>query len=444
MFKKLFLLLLISPLFLFCQDSFTGRFSPADDYKFGLLYRFTPTGKIYVKDTKITEDGSFKIKLDSTITKGTYRLVYNLPEEEYYFDFIYNGKNEVSFTFSEKSGVIFSDSQNKILSEYIKEIESVEKDIASGLAVEIANVDELKSLFKKLIEIQNRAENESKNTFASLFIKANKPFIPKDFKDRNVHLGNKKSEYFDNFNFEDVQLQSSAFPLKKIETYYQEFISLQGGSFYRSIINDIYFELRNCDPEFQKSLLADFWQSLVNQNKNNAANYLAENYLIELANSTNDKVLSEKLELFKNLSIGAKAPDFSWQDENEIENTLYETDIAEYYVLVFWSSNCSHCMEQMPVLNDRMKNINSEKIKVIALGLEMEEEPWKETTKKLANFIHILRTEEDRASITLKYNVTGTPTYFVLDKDKKIIGKPRGQNNLFGIIDTLEVRPTRF
>ena len=68
----------------------------------------------------------------------------------------------------------------------------------------------------------------------------------------------------------------------------------------------------------------------------------------------------------------------------------------------------------------------------------MEDEPWKQTTGQLSNFIHVLRKDEDRAAITLDYNVTGTPTYFVLDKDKKIIGKPQGQNTLFGIIDTLE------
>lgn len=438
MFKNFLLLLLLVPLFLFCQDSMTGKFSPAQDYKFGILYRLTPNGKVYTKDAKVSEDGSFKIKLDSAITKGSYRLVYNIPEEDHYFDLIYDGKEEISFTFSKKSGVVFSDKQNKILSEYLTEMDSVEKELKSELLADNPTKIVVEKLLGKQAKIQNKAEKESGNSFVSLFIKANKPYIPANFKNRIIYYGNKKIEFFANFDFEDVQLQSSPFPLKLVGDYYQEFISVQGGSFYRSVINDIYFELRNCDIDFQKSLLADFWQSLVDQNKNNAANYLAENYLIELSVSTNDKILSEKLNLFKNLSIGAQAPDFSWENVNNEKHTLYATEGADYYVLAFWSSECSHCMEQMPVFHDKIINLPSQKIKVIAIGLEMEDQPWKDTVTDFPSFIHVLKTDEERMAISKEYNVTATPTYYALDKDKIIIGKPRGEKNLSGIIDTLE------
>lgn len=320
----------------------------------------------------------------------------------------------------------------------MKEIDAIENALNSELTSESPNTKDVKTLLRKQIDIQNRAENESKNSFGSLFVKANKPYIPNDFKNRSLYYGEKKTNFFSNFDFEDMQLQSSSFPLKIIEKYYEEFTLVQGSTFYRSLINDIYFEIKNSDSEFQKTVLAGFWQSLVDKNKNNAANYLADNYLTDLATSHDDTVLIKKLDLFKNLSVGAKVSNFSWEDENDNENTLYSTDVAEYYVLAFWSSDCPHCMEQMPFLNEKMNTINSNKIRVIAVGLEMEDEPWKQTTEQLSNFIHVLRKDEDRAAITLDYNVTGTPTYFVLDKDKKIIGKPQGQNTLFGIIDTLE------
>lgn len=437
MIKKILLLLVLSPFFLFCQDSITGEFTPAEDFDFGILYRLTPTGKVYAKDTKISKEGKLIMNLDS-LSIGNYRLVYNLPEAENYFDLIYDGKEEVSFTFSPNSGVVFSDTQNKILNEYLNKMQVVEKELNSELTAEKPNSNKIQKLFAKQLEIQNNAHKESENSFASIFIKANKPYIPNDFKNRNIYYGEKKNHFFNNFNFEDKHLQSSPFPLKIVEAYYQEFIQVQGASFYRSIINDIYFELRNCDPKFQKKLLAEFWQSLVDTNKNNAANYLAENYLTDLAISLGDTALGEKLDLFKNLSVGGKAPDFSWKDEKNKEHTLYTTDVAQYYVLAFWSSDCSHCMEQMPVLNEKMKNIKSEKIKVIAVGLEMEDELWKETITKLSSFIHVLKMDDDRANITLKYNITGTPSFYVLDKDKKIIANPRGQKNLFGIIETLE------
>lgn len=442
MINKSFLLFLLIPLFLFCQDSknsnsLNGEFSPAKDYDFGILYRLTSTGKVYAIDSKVGQDGMLTIKLDS-LPQGNYRLVFNLPEEENYFDLIYGGDEGVSFKYAKNSGVVFNDASNKILAEYLDKMDAVEKSLNTELTSANPKINKIQNLIRKQMEIQKKAEKDAENSFASFFIKAYKPYIPNDFKNRNIYYGEKKSEYFKNFNFEDEQLQSSPFPLKKIENYYGEFIEVQGASFYRSIINDIYFELRNCDPKFQKNLLAGFWQSLVDKNKNNAANYLAENYLTDLASSLDDTALNEKMNLFKNLALGAKAPDFSWKEKNEKENTLYSTDGSQYYVLVFWSSECSHCMEQMPVLNEKMENLNSKKIKVIAVGLERDEALWKETIKTLPSFSHVLKTDGERADITLKYNITGTPTYYVLDKDKKIIGKPRGQGNLSEIIDRLE------
>ena len=437
MLKKLLFLLLLSPLFVSCQNSLSGEFSPSKDFDFVILYRLTPTGKIYTTNTKVV-DGKFNIKLDSSISKGNYRLVYNLPEELHFFDIIYDGKSAISFTFSEKSGVVFKDEQNRMLSEYLKKMDSIEKELDSELMSENPKEDKIRNLLKNQIDLQNKAENESTDSFVSLFIKTHRPFIPNDFKNRNIYYAEKKSNYFKNFDFENEQLQSSSFPLKKISSYYNEFIAAQGASFFRSLINDVYFELRDCGLKFQKTVLADFWQVLVDNNKHNAANYLAENYLIELANSAKDPVLAQKIGLFKSLSIGAKAPDFSWQDGNKAEKTLYTTEGSEYYILAFWSSECSHCMEQMPVLDEKMKSISDQKIKVIAIGLEMDEQHWKETIPNLSQFIHLMKIGEDRASITLKYNITGTPTFIVLDKDKKIIAKPRGEKSLFGIIDSLE------
>lgn len=437
MLKKLLLFLILSPWILSCQNSLSGEFTPHANFDFVILYRITSMGKVYVKNTGI-KDGVFKIELDSTVAKGNYRIVYNLPEDKNYFDIIYDGKNSVAFTFSEKSGVNFKDKENKILSEYLKNMDSISGELDAKLMVENPDAEEIKNLIQNQEKIQSKAEKESKGLFASVFIKANRPYIPADFNNRNIYFAEKKNNFFKNMDFENEQLQNSYFPLKLIKIYYNEFIKVQGPSFYRSIINDIYFEIRNSSPEFQKTVLYDFWNYLVEQNKISAANYLAENYLIDLASQLNDTVLVEKLELYKSLSVGAIAPDFSWTDENGKGKSLSSLEGSEYYILAFWSSDCSHCMEQMPVLDKKMQVIPSEKIKVIAIGLEMDQGHWKETIPNLPNFMHVLKIGENRAALTLQYNITGTPTFYVLGGDMRIIAKPRGQKSLYGIIESLE------
>lgn len=434
MLQKLLLFLILNPYLLSCQNTLQGEFSPAEDYDFVILYLRNPTEKVYIADTKVDATGKFKIDLDPEALQGTYQLVYKLPEEEHNFDLVYDGKEEVDLKFSEKEGLIFKNGQNKILSEYLQEMKIIQKEINSTLS---SDKERIKQLFSRQKEIQKKAEKASENTFAHTFVIANSPYIPDEFINKEVYEINRKSNFFENFDFNDAHLQSSSFPLKMIENYYHEFVTLKKGINYQSAINDIHLELKNTNPSFQKTLLAEFWRNLIAENKNNAANYLAQRYLILLANSLEDIELSENLQQFKNLSMGAKAPNFALVNYDS-HKTLYDLEGADYYILAFWSTECSHCMKHIPEIYERLKTISSDKMKVIAVGLELEDTIWRKKTLELPQFINVLAMDQYLNELVKEYNVRATPTFFVVDKDKKIIAKPSGVKNLYEIIDALE------
>ena len=114
--KRLLLIALLLPSLLLAQHTIKGVFSPAKDFNFALLYKVTPTLSDYVSNAEIQEDGSFEFKLDSTNTKGMYRLVYAVPQEDYNFDIIYNGKEDIELIFNSETGVEFiKSSENKLL-----------------------------------------------------------------------------------------------------------------------------------------------------------------------------------------------------------------------------------------------------------------------------------------------------------------------------------------
>ena len=76
----------ILPSILWAQHSIKGTFTPIEEFDFVILYKVTPTTSIYVNNTEIDAAGKFEFKLDTTITKGMYRIVYAVPQEEYNFD----------------------------------------------------------------------------------------------------------------------------------------------------------------------------------------------------------------------------------------------------------------------------------------------------------------------------------------------------------------------
>ena len=137
----------------------------------------------------------------------------------------------------------------------------------------------------------------------------------------------------------------------------------------------------------RKYFIEKLWQNLVNYNLISTANYLAERYLIPIANQLNDTVLVLKLTQFKNLSIGNPAPDFILDDGSG--KKLSELDIAENYILVFWSSGCSHCLKEIPQLYQLSQELNTTKYKIIAVGLEEDTFKWTNEVVKYPNFINI-------------------------------------------------------
>ena len=125
-----------------------------------------------------------------------------------------------------------------------------------------------------------------------------------------------------------------------------------------------------------------------------------------------------------------KAPDFSFLDKNKVTKKLSELTGAETYIIVFWSSTCSHCLDKIPKLRKFLKTHTKEKIKVMAIALEDEPNSWEVLKKKYPEFIHVYGKGKWDNEIGNNYGVTATPTYFVLDKDKKIVNKPEDFDDL--------------
>ena len=111
------------------QHTISGTFSPAKDYKWLIAYRLKPGTQSYIADTAV-KNGVFELKIPEKALPGTYRLVYAVPQEQFYFDVIYNGKEDITLAFDAASGVSFFTSKENILfNTYFKEINDLEQQI---------------------------------------------------------------------------------------------------------------------------------------------------------------------------------------------------------------------------------------------------------------------------------------------------------------------------
>ena len=427
--KHLIFLIALIPSVFWGQHTLKGTFTPAEDFKAILLYKIEPSKLNYI-DNATLNNGSFEMKLDSTFKAGMYKLIYALPEDEHFIDIIYNGNEDIEFTFNLNDNVVYKSSkENKLMASYMNSMAMIQQSINNFFAQKSADYQVLESIFKTQRETQTNFEGAALGTIALHFIEANRFYIPEKHEDAKTYMNNLETHFFDNVDFKDEVLQSSNFLSERMFNYIFRLSheGLDEISNYKKNIDVFYKAMNEAPLNIKGDLLLELWERMAKDDFEEVANYIADTYLIDIAKLQNNKDLVYKLTTFRNISIGHKAPDFSFEiKENNINaiKKLSEIQGAENYIIVFWSSTCAHCLHEMPVLHDFVKSQEKGKLKVIAVGLEGEANNWNDTITKFPDFIHVFGEGKWDNTIGDDYGVTATPTYFVLNKDKEIIARP--------------------
>jgi thiol-disulfide isomerase/thioredoxin len=117
------------------------------------------------------------------------------------------------------------------------------------------------------------------------------------------------------------------------------------------------------------------------------------------------------------LRIGSTAPDFSFKDLDGKARRL--SDFRGKIVLIdVWGSWCAPCRREAPKLSAVYKNLKGKNFEIVSLNKNDDVKTIREFIgEHQMNWIHT-QVEEDFLTL---YRVNGYPTYFLLDKDGKII-----------------------
>jgi thiol-disulfide isomerase/thioredoxin len=416
------------------QKSISGTFSPAEEYEWFILYKLKTTHQAYVDNGKVI-DGKLSYTFKPDAPKGMYRLVYGMPQESENFDFIYSGSEDIVFTFDENGSEFTDSKENKLNTSYFSSVNLVKREINEFYQSGQTSKEAFLKVFETLQDTQAIFEKEAEGTIAYNFIKASRAYIPTMYEEPAEMVANIRKHYFDHVDFLNPQLQNSDFIADKISNYVftalplKEYTGEELLEAYKNNITVVAKKLENLPAEYQKTLFNVLWEQMVVLENEDIAIHVADTYLIPLAKKLNDPVLVTKLETHKRLAFGVVAPEITWVKDNKTHK-LSEQEDAENYIIVFWSSTCSHCLKEFPKLKSFVESKEKEKFKVIAIGLEDERASWANETSFYPNFIHILGLDKWDNEIGNTYDVTSTPTFFVLDKDKRIIGKPYGVKEL--------------
>ena len=436
MHKKLILLLFLISFAAQSQNFVTGTIvAENEDLDWVALYQLIGSKQIFIKNETL-ENGKFSIEIPAHSPKGMYRLRYKMDNTGF-VDFIHTNENiDLELNASNPSETIrfLTSEENILYANYIKETNELKQQLnfIQYSSFKLQTEDE-KNTAAKLYEIyfykyaasQKLFEESSSGLLANLFINSSKKYYAQNIIETpQEYLNSEKKHFFDFIDFSNETLINSTFISQTILDYVFYFnvsddVEVQN-SLYKNAINTI-FEKFTENPNLEKEIITTLLFAFAENENLLLVDFLYENYYAKLpSNYKDDTEIGALLDNLK-LVVGRKAPDFNWE-ENGTAKSLYALNNAEIYVLVFWSSSCSHCIDEVPKLYAYTEN--KANLHVVDIALENDSIEFEKYNQKFEKWSNVLGLGKWENPIAKSYKIVSTPTYFILNADKKIIAKP--------------------
>ncbi len=394
-----------------------------------------------VDTTKTDLTGAFTFSMSAERLPGMY-VVIKGPGQA--VELIYNNEN-IQFTtsgFNVEDGIqIVSSIENLIYYDYmgIKGMNMYKLDVLNTLIENYPPNDEffpevLKQynlLQTQLVDRINELINNNPNTLASRYIKTDRPVFANLGLSEDAQNLMLKKHYFDYVDFSDTMLIRSTILTSKVVGYlslYQNNANSQEELEENMLIGVdsvlSYAQQNQQVYEFLIDFLINGFESIGFEK---GLEHIAKaSYLDNFCENTERKLkLENKIELIRKLAIGQPAPNFVTKDINGKDVDLSKID-AEKTVIVFWASWCTHCDEIMPIINSYYGK--NQDIEVIAVSIdESKADLMKSIAENNYGWIHVAELNGWNGPIVEEYGIVATPSIFVLNKNKEIIGKPVGR-----------------
>lgn len=428
-----------------------------------LLLGYYFNKQMFVKDTTdVDSNGHGIFQGDEPLDGGIY-VIY-LPDKSY-FDILIGDDQEFSVTATDgdlvnsqkitgnKEAGIFLKYQ-KFLNAKQKEAQKIQneiKDLKKDSPEYEKGLEKLRKVKEEVDNEMNRIIDENTGSLLARFLLMTKDIKIPDFevpenianKDSVIQLKKYlyyKVHYFDNIDFNDERLLRTPVFTSKLERYFTKIVVQQPDS----LIKEANMVIAKTNEPKMRRYLIQYLFNMANESKIMGMDAMvvdmAEKYYLsgkaEWADSTFLSKLQERVTKIKPNLIGNQAPDLLMQSVDGQYYRLSEVN-APITILLFWEPTCGHCKKEVPKLKELVSDKYKDKgVKIFAVYTQVDKEPWEKFIEEhdLYDFINVYDPYY-KTNFRNLYDVYSTPTIYVLDKNKKIIGKRIAVEQLPGFID---------
>ncbi len=419
--------------------------------------------KQFIKDTARAEDGEvFVFEGEEALPGGLYLIV--LPPDNNYFQLLID-KEEQHFSLTANVDAQVSTMQfenapdNSDFYDYLRYLESKRPE-ANAMQEQLANLEEGSEAYKDLVqqledlndlvrEYQENYIKEHPGAFSAALIQANIPIDVPEFEGTEEEIQVKKwrwtqAHYFDNMPLEDPRMLLTPILFERVN-YYVHKLQLQHPDTISAAIDWVLGQAEPAEETYKFFLihfLNEAAQSKIVGMDGVYVHLVNKYYGNGKADWTEEEQLNKIIGNAKSLEpllIGKIAPDVTLQTRDGQKISLHEVN-AEYTIFYIWRYDCGVCKKSTPLMKEFYEAYKDKGVEIFAACFKFGEDVggcWDYIEEKeIGDWLHVV-DPYNQSRYSEKYYVKSTPQLYILDKDKKIISKRIGAEQLGEVMDTI-------
>ncbi len=411
--------------------------------------------KILVQDTfNIDSKGKAIFEGDEPLQGGIYIVI--VPGNGF-FEFLANGKENNFSLSTDTTNYIMNmkvkgSKENKWFNDYQRFLKPRQDSLRqwSKLKQTVEAEDSLilldqqsDSLNQAISDFRVNAIKEQKGSYyAKLFTTMREPKVPDSLQQaskQQARFKYFKKHFWDDVDFTDERFIRTPILQNKIDVFLDK-LHIQVPDSLNKAADFVIAKTKDNDKVFQYVLTvitSKYEQSKI-MGHDAIFVHLADKYYLTgkadwMEEKSLNKIRDRVLRLKPNL-IGKKAPEIILPDSTGKKQSLHAMD-AEFSVVYFWSYSCGHCKKSLPGYKKIYETYKDQGVDFYAVCTKPERDKWLSyiDKQKLGWELNVY-DPDGRSPYRMLYDIHSTPTVYLLDKDKKILAKRVGPEQLENIL----------
>lgn len=385
-----------------------------------------------------------------TMKTGMYMLVFQ-PENQF-IEFIYEEKSlDISFDYNDQYKTFKSNSKANILfnerSALVEQLNKRSKEIETKVANDPSfDAEKAYALISEEYEAFNKEmyANNGSNLAVQMLRGNDNPVIPESIMEQNEKFLYYRAHYFDNIDFKAPWIVHTPYFDQKINTYINDLTYQEPDSII--LAWDQILAATKGNTEVFKYLVIkslNMYAKASRMGQDAVYVHLLEKYYFSGAADWVDEENMERLKkshaaLIDNL-IGKEAKQIELLSISNPPFTLHEIE-ADYTIVYFTSYEaCGSCEKIRKEWMDLKSQIPAN-ARLVEIASDIELEALRETAKSQSYYWEsaVLAKPSELENARTHYDLRYFPKIYVLDKDKKIIGKNIGPSQVLDLIKAYE------